>query len=120
MAIKIQKKIKTKANKILKYNIDENKVSEFLRKNGDNKRIDLHGFRLSEAMLIVKKKIEMMKKIIKENDLQNGLGLSIITGQGIHSPGHIPILRPNILHWLKRQKYQVDESDPGKLYVIIK
>jgi hypothetical protein len=46
-----KRKIKTKANKILKYNIDERKISEFLRKNGDNKKIDLHGFRLSEAML---------------------------------------------------------------------
>ena len=71
-------------------------------------------------MLIVKKKIEMMKRIIEENDLQNGLELVIVTGRGIHSPGQIPVLRPNILHWLKRQKYSVNESDPGALYVKIK
>ena len=70
--------------------------------------------------LIVKKKIEMMKRIIEENDLQNGLELAIITGRGIHSPGQIPVLRPNISRWLKRQNYSVNESDPGALYVTIK
>ena len=113
-------KRKNKTNKKFNYKIDENLISDFLKKNADCKRIDLHGYRLAEAMLIVKKKIEMMKRIIEENDLQNGLELIIVTGRGIHSPGQIPVLRPNILRWLKRQKYSVNESDPGALYVKIK
>ena len=112
-------KRKKKSNKKLNYKIDQNFISDCLRKYSDEKKIDLHGARLPEAMLIVKKKIEMMRRIIEEYDLQNGIKLKIITGKGIHSPGQKPVLRPNILSWLKKRGYSVDESDPGALTITI-
>ena len=91
---------------------------EFLEKNKNKNRIDLHGFKLSESMFIVKEKLEQMEKIVKEKG--GPQLLIIVTGRGNHSPGGKPILRPNILRWLKRNKYDVNEKDPGALYVLIR
>ena len=96
---------------------DEYKVLEFLEKNKNKQRIDLHGFKLSESMIIVKKKLEEMEQIVKENKLEKLL--IIVTGRGNHSPGNKPVLRPNILRWLKSKNYNVNEKDPGALYVLI-
>lgn len=97
---------------------DEYKVLEFLEKNKYKQRIDLHGFKLSESMIIVKKKLEEMEQIVKENKAEKLL--IIVTGRGNHSPGNKPVLRPNILRWLKSKNYNVNEKDPGALYVLIK
>ena len=97
---------------------DEYKVLEFLEKNKFKQRIDLHGFKLSESMIIVKKKLEEMEQIVKENKVEKLL--IIVTGRGNHSPGNKPVLRPNILRWLKSKNYDVKENDPGALYVLIK
>jgi len=60
-----------KRNKYSKYErktkkFDEKKVLEFIEKNKNKNRIDLHGFHLSESMFIVKNKLEEMEKIVKE------------------------------------------------------
>lgn len=96
---------------------DEYKVLEFLEKNKYKQRIDLHGFKLSESMIIVKKKLEEMEQIVRENKVEKLL--IIVTGRGNHSPGNKPVLRPNILRWLKSKNYNVNEKDPGALYVLI-
>ena len=69
-------------------------------------------------MIIVKKKIEEMENLVKTIKCEKLL--IIVTGRGNHSPGKKPILRPNILRWLKRNNYSVNEKDPGALYVLIK
>ena len=116
---KIKRKTKKNLNNKPKYiNYDDGKVFEFLEKNKNKNRIDLHGFKLSESMFIVKEKLEQMEKIVKEKG--GPQLLIIVTGRGNHSPGGKPILRPNILRWLKRNKYDVNEKDPGALYVLIR
>jgi DNA-nicking Smr family endonuclease len=96
----------------------EYKVLEFLEKNKNNWRIDLHGFKLSESMIIVKKKLEEMENLVKIK--KRDILLIIVTGRGNHSPGNKPVLRPNILRFLKSRKYDINERDPGALYVTIK
>ncbi len=116
---KIKRKTKKNLNNKPKYiNYDDGKVFEFLEKNKNKNRIDLHGFKLSESMFIVKEKLEQMEKIVKEKG--GPQLLIIVTGRGNHSPGGKPILRPNILRWIKRNKYDVNEKDPGALYVLIR
>ena len=117
------KKIKRKTKKYLnnkpKYiNYDDDKVFEFLEKNKNKNRIDLHGFKLSESMFIVKEKLEQMEMNVKE--MGGSQLLIIVTGRGNHSKGGKPVLRPNILRWLKRNNYDVNERDPGALYVVIR
>ena len=116
--IKRPKKQKKQKEKRQYREYNEYNVLEFLEKNKFKQRIDLHGFKLSESMIIVKKKLEEMEKIARETKSQKLL--IIVTGRGNHSPGGKPVLRPNILRWLKRQKYEVNERDPGALYVLIK
>ena len=116
---KIKRKTKKNLNNKPKYiNYDDGKVFEFLEKNKNKNRIDLHGFKLSESMFIVKEKLEQMEKIVKEKG--GPQLLIIVTGRGNHSPGGKPILRPNILRWIKRNKYDVNEKDPGALYALIR
>ena len=116
---KIKRKTKKNLNNKPKYiNYDDGKDFEFLEKNKNKNRIDLHGFKLSESMFIVKEKLEQMEKIVKEKG--GPQLLIIVTGRGNHSPGGKPILRPNILRWIKRNKYDVNEKDPGALYVLIR
>ena len=107
-----------KKDKVKYRKYDEYKVLEFLEKNKNKQRIDLHGFKLSESMIIVKKKIEEMENLVKTIKCEKLL--IIVTGRGNHSPGNKPVLRPNILRWLKRNNYSVNEKDPGALYVLIK
>ena len=110
-----------KRNKYSKYErktkkFDEKKVLEFIEKNKNKNRIDLHGFHLSESMFIVKNKLEEMEKIVKET--KGKKFLIIVTGRGKHSPRNKPVLRPNILRYLKSRNYNVKEGDPGALYVL--
>ena len=112
--IKVKRQKKKNKNDKPKYRkYDDDKVFEFLEKNKNKNRIDLHGFKLSESMFIVKEKLEQMEKIVKEKG--GPQLLIIVTGRGNHSPGGKPILRPNILRWIKRNKYDVNEKDPGAL-----
>ena len=116
---KIKRKTKKNLNNKPKYiNYDDDKVFEFLETNKNKNRIDLHGFKLSESMFVVKEKLEEMEKIVREKG--GSKLLIIVTGRGNHSPGGKPILRPNILRWIKRNKYDVNEKDPGALYVLIR
>ena len=110
-----------KRNKYSKYErktkkFDEKKVLEFIEKNKNKNRIDLHGFHLSESMFIIKNKLEEMEKIVKET--KGKKFLIIVTGRGKHSPRNKPVLRPNILRYLKSRNYNVKEGDPGALYVL--
>ena len=110
-----------KRNKYSKYErktkkFDEKKVLEFIEKNKNKNRIDLHGFHLSESMFIVKNKLEIMEKIVKKT--KGKKFLIIVTGRGKHSPRNKPVLRPNILRYLKSRNYNVKEGDPGALYVV--
>ena len=97
---------------------DESKVVECLEKNKYKHRIDLHGYKLYESLMIVKNKIEEMEEMVRDTGKEKFL--IIVTGRGKHSPGGKPVLRPNILRWLKKRNYIVKENDPGALYVIIK
>ena len=115
----LNKKIRgDKKDKVKYRKYDEYKVLEFLEKNKNKQRIDLHGFKLSESMIIVKKKIEEMENLVKTIKYEKIL--IIVTGRGKYSPGNKPVLRPNILRWLKRNNYSVNEKDPRELYVLIK
>ena len=117
--IKVKRQKKKNKNDKPKYRkYDDDKVFEFLEKNKNKNRIDLHGFKLSESIFIVKEKLEQMEIIANETKKQ--LLLIIVTGRGNHSPGGKPVLRPNILRWLKRNNYNVNERDPGALYVLIR
>ena len=98
-------------------NFDKNKVDEFIKKHKNKKKIDLHGFHLSESMYIVKNKLEEIEKTGKEEKGHNLL--LIITGIGKHSKKGRPVLRPNILLYLKNRNYKVDESQPAGIYVYI-
>ncbi len=107
-------------NKINNINFNKNKVEQFIQQNKNNKKIDLHGFTLSESVYILKKIINIYKdKIIYDN--LSKIDLAIITGRGLHSPGHKAVLHPNLAKWLKSlDKLKVDEkSDPGIIYVTI-
>ena len=116
---KVKRKEKNNINKKPKYReYDDDKVFEFLEKNKNKNRIDLHGFKLSESMFIVKEKLEQMEMNVKE--MGGPQLLIIVTGRGNHSKGGKPVLRPNILRWLKRNNYDVNERDPGALYVVIR
>ena len=116
---KIKRKTKKNLNNKPKYiNYDDDKVFEFLETNKNKNRIDLHGFKLSESMFIVKEKLEQMEMNVKE--MGGPQLLIIVTGRGNHSKGGKPVLRPNILRWLKRNNYDVNERDPGALYVVIR
>ena len=109
-----------KERKINNFNFIKNKVEQFVDKNINNKTIDLHGFTLSESIYILKKIITNYKEKIIYDNLPN-INLTIITGRGLHSPGHIAVLHPNLAKWLKSlDKIKVDEkSDPGVIYVTI-
>ena len=116
---KVKRKEKKNIDKKPKYReYDDDKVFEFLEKNKNKNRIDLHGFKLSESMFIVKEKLEQMEMNVKE--MGGSQLLIIVTGRGNHSKGGKPVLRPNILRWLKRNNYDVNEKDPGALYVVIR
>ena len=109
-----------KEKTINSFNFNKNKVEQFIDKNINNKTIDLHGFTLSESIYILKKIITNYKDKIIYDNLPNK-DLTIITGRGLHSPGRIAVLHPNLTKWLKNiDKIKVDEkSDPGVIYITI-
>lgn len=113
----VKKRDREKKDKKIRGKYNDYLISEFLEANKNNHRIDLHGFKLSESLIIVKKKLEEMEEIVKKTKKQQLL--IIVTGRGNHSPGNKPVLRPNILRWLKSKNYNVNERDPGALYVTV-
>lgn len=103
-------------------NFNKDEIDKFLMENGNSKTINLHGKTLPESMYIIRKKLEYFEEKIIEDNIKEGIVLRIITGKGIHSPGHIPVLYPKLTVWLKNmKKYIVDEkSEEGTILVTIK
>ena len=90
------KKTKVKNKKTINvFNFNIKKAKEFLKMNENKKQIDLHGFTLVQSMYIVEKKLISLKDKKNEDNLKE-ITLNIITGVGNNSPGHKPILYPNL------------------------
>ena len=48
--------------------LDLKRIAEFLKKNENSKKIDLHGYTLVQSMCIVEKKLESLRvKMIEDN-----------------------------------------------------
>ena len=108
-------------NKVL----DKNKLDKYIKENEKKKRIDLHGYTLSESIYIINKKLQLLEEQ-KINDELPNISLTIITGKGLHSYKHKAILRPNLAKYLrdlrKQNKYKLkvdDISDEGAIYVTL-
>ena len=80
--------------------LDLKRITGFLKKNGNSKKIDLHGYTLVQSMCIVEKKLESLREKMIEDNLKE-ITLEIVTGIGNNSPGHKAILKPKITQWLK-------------------
>ena len=95
-----------------------NKVLDFLGKIQHKQKIDLHGKRLDESKTFLQQKLKESEEIVrdKKNEV---IILLIITGRGKHSPGNKPVLKPNILKWLKDNNYNVIEEYSGAIKVLI-
>ena len=97
----------------------KNNVWKFLAKDKRNLKIDLHGKRLAESITFVQQKLEELEEFVRKNKNKVMILLLIITGRGKHSPGNKPVLKPNILKWLKSKNYNVIEEYQGALKVLI-
>ena len=95
-----------------------NKVLDFLGKIQHKQKIDLHGKRLDESKTFLQQKLKESEELVrdKKNEV---IILLIITGRGKHSPGNKPVLKPNILKWLKDNNYNVIEEYSGAIKVLI-
>ena len=95
-----------------------NKVLDFLGKIQHKQKIDLHGKRLDESNTFLQQKLKESEELVrdKKNEV---IILLIITGRGKHSPGNKPVLKPNILKWLKDNNYNVIEEYSGAIKVLI-
>ena len=103
--------------KIRKYS---NNISlDFLGKIQYKQKIDLHGKKLVESKTFLQQKLKEAEEFVRENKNKVIILLLIITGRGKHSPGNKPVLRPNILKWLKDNNYNVIEEYSGAIKVLI-
>ena len=103
--------------KIRKYS---NNISlDFLGKIQYKQKIDLHGKKLVESKTFLQQKLKEAEEFVRENKNMVIILLLIITGRGKHSPGNKPVLRPNILKWLKDNNYNVIEEYSGAIKVLI-
>ena len=103
--------------KIRKYS---NNISlDFLGKIQYKQKIDLHGKKLGESKTFLQQKLKESEEFVRENKNEVIILLLIITGRGKHSPGNKPVLRPNILKWLKDNNYNVIEEYSGAIKVLI-
>ena len=103
--------------KIRKYS---NNISlDFLGKIQYKQKIDLHGKKLVESKTFLQQKLKEAEEFVRENKNEVIILLLIITGRGKHSPGNKPVLRPNILKWLKDNNYNVIEEYSGAFKVLI-
>ena len=95
-----------------------NKVLDFLGKIQYKQKIDLHGKKLGESKTFLQQKLKESEELVrdKKNEV---IILLIITGRGKHSPGNKPVLKPNILKWLKDNNYNVIEEYSGAIKVLI-
>ena len=104
--------------KIRKYS---NNISlDILGKIQYKQKIDLHGKKLGESKTFLQQKLKESEEFVRENKNEVIILLLIITGRGKHSPGNKPVLRPNILKWLKDNNYNVIEEYSGAIKVLIK
>ena len=116
--------------KLISYNVEhdyllENNKSynnialDFLGKIQYKQKIDLHGKKLGESKTFLQQKLKESEEFVRENKNEVIILLLIITGRGKHSPGNKPVLRPNILKWLKDNNYNVIEEYSGAIKVLI-
>jgi DNA-nicking Smr family endonuclease len=116
--------------KLISYNVEhdyllENNKSynnialDFLGKIQYKQKIDLHGKKLVESKTFLQQKLKEAEEFVRENKNKVIILLLIITGRGKHSPGNKPVLRPNILKWLKDNNYNVIEEYSGAVKVLI-
>ena len=103
--------------KIRKYS--NNIALDFLGKIQYKQKIDLHGKKLVESKAFLQQKLKEAEEFVRENKNKVIILLLIITGRGKHSPGNKPVLRPNILKWLKDNNYNVIEEYSGAIKVLI-
>ena len=103
--------------KIRKYS--NNMALDFLGKIQYKQKIDLHGKKLVESKTFLQQKLKEAEEFVRENKNKVIILLLIITGRGKHSPGNKPVLRPNILKWLKDNNYNVIEEYSGAIKVLI-
>lgn len=78
-------------------------IFDFHNQNRPSNIIDLHGLRKNEA-------IEKLQERINQG---NGNGLTVITGQGIHSNDGISILKPAVIKFAKRNRIRYKENVPN-------
>ena len=103
--------------KIRKYS---NNISlDILGKIQYKQKIDLHGKKLGESKTFLQQKLKESEEFVRENKNEVIILLLIITGRGKHSPRNKPVLRPNILKWLKDNNYNVIEEYSGAIKVLI-
>ena len=103
--------------KIRKYS---NNISlDILGKIQYKQKIDLHGKKLGESKTFLQQKLKESEEFVRENKNEVIILLLIITRRGKHSPGNKPVLRPNILKWLKDNNYNVIEEYSGAIKVLI-
>ena len=116
--------------KLISYNVEhdyllENNKSynnialDFLGKIQYKQKIDLHGKKLVESKTFLQQKLKEAEEFVRENKNKVIILLLIITGRGKHSPGNKPVLKPNILKWLKDNNYNVIEEYSGAFKVLI-
>ena len=79
----------------------------------------MHGKKLGESKTFLQQKLKESEEFVRENKNEVIILLLIITGRGKHSPGNKPVLRPNILKWLKDNNYNVIEEYSGAIKVLI-
>ena len=103
--------------KIRKYS--NNIALDFLGKIQYKQKIDLHGKKLVESKTFLQQKLKEAEEFVRENKNKVIILLLIITGRGKHSPGNKPVLKPNILKWLKDNNYNVIEEYSGAIKVLI-
>ena len=97
----------------------KNNVFEFSGKIQYKQKIDLHGKKLKESKAFLQQKLKELEEFVRENKNNVIILLLIITGRGKHSPGKKPVLKPNILKWLKSNNYNVIEEYSGAIKVLI-
>ena len=112
------KRYKQEIDKIYK----NHKIQQFAQNNEsrNSNEIDLHGLNVQESKYIIDKKIKSLKQKKMENNLKS-ISLNIITGRGLHSMGHQPILFSNLLDWLTgREKLRArGDLSQGIIFVTI-
>ena len=115
------KKLNVEHDYLLENNKSYNNIAlDFLGKIQYKQKIDLHGKKLVESKTFLQQKLKEAEEFVRENKNKVIILLLIITGRGKHSPGNKPVLKPNILKWLKDNNYNVIEEYSGAIKVLIK